>query len=63
MGTEFMFQTHDVCSNHWDREFYVFDARNKKEAALLAKIYVLENVATMRLAGQSKIHSLRDIVC
>ena len=61
-GTEFMLQTHDACSTHWDRYFYVFDARNKKEAMLQAKIYVLENVATMRLVGKQECVSLRTIM-
>ena len=61
-GTEFEFQTHDACSTHWDREFCVSNAHNKKEAKLLAKIYVIKNIATMRLAGFPRCLHLREIV-
>ena len=49
----FRFQTDDCTSVHWDKEFFVFRATNKKEAVLMAKFYILHRIVTLRVEGQS----------
>ena len=50
-GNQACFQAYDGTSMRWDDEFVVHGTSNNKEARLLAKLHVLEDVETIRTVG------------
>ena len=51
LGQELYFQYRDSPSTRWEKEMYVSGTKNKKEAKLLAKKKILEQVDRLKLAG------------
>ena len=50
-GQQMWFQYHDSPSMHWERVLCVSGAKNKKEAKLLAKKEILEDVLRLKVVG------------
>ena len=50
-GNQACFQAYDGTSMRWDDDFVVHGTSNNKEAKLLAKLHVLEDVETIRTVG------------
>lgn len=53
-GEQFFFQEYGAPTLYWAKEFYVQGAQNRKDAILLAKIYVINNIDRVRLSGRTK---------